>query len=52
MISRPCEHCYGVKRCSLVVDGEGRIAYLCRACARELEYRGPVVKATDVPEPT
>ena len=39
-VSRPCQHCSKVKRCTLHRDGdhEGVIIYLCRPCARALGY--------------
>ena len=38
MVSRRCDHCSMIKRCRMVVDSGGRIAYLCPPCAKALEY--------------
>ena len=37
-VSRPCEECQQVKRCTMHTDRNEKIVYLCRACARELGF--------------
>lgn len=37
-VSRPCQECSSVKRCTLYTDRDGRVVYLCRRCARELGF--------------
>ena len=38
MPSRPCEECNAVKRCAMYTDRDSRPVYLCRSCARDLNY--------------
>ena len=37
-VSKICDHCTKVKRCSMHRGNDGDAVYLCVPCARELQY--------------
>ena len=37
-VSKLCDQCNKVKRCSMYLSNGGDAVYLCRPCARELGY--------------
>ena len=44
-VSRPCDQCGTVKRCTMFVDDTTqKPIYLCPACARDLEYARATTK--------